>query len=67
MLPAAGHPSSPAAMTIPDFQAKWRGITLTERAASQSHFTDLCLASSASPLDRRRPHRQLLRLRARRD
>ena len=29
-------------MTPHDFIAKWRGNTLTERAASQSHFNDLC-------------------------
>ena len=31
-------------MTIQQFQARWRGVSLTERAASQSHFTDLCHA-----------------------
>ncbi len=31
-------------LTIPAFQQRWRGIALTERAASQSHFTDLCHA-----------------------
>jgi len=30
--------------TIQQFQARWRGIALTERAASQSHFIDLCRA-----------------------
>ncbi|MGH2615702.1 MAG: class I SAM-dependent DNA methyltransferase, partial [Thermomicrobiales bacterium] len=29
-------------MTVPQFQHKWRGVTLTERSASQSHFIDLC-------------------------
>ena len=24
------------------FAAKWKGCTLTERAAAQSHFSDLC-------------------------
>ncbi|MDQ3694336.1 MAG: class I SAM-dependent DNA methyltransferase [Chloroflexota bacterium] len=28
--------------TIQHFQAKWRGVTLKERSASQSHFNDLC-------------------------
>ena len=28
--------------TIQDFQAKWRGATLKERSATQSHFNDLC-------------------------
>lgn len=31
-------------LTIPQFQARWRGVALTERAASQSHFIDLCHA-----------------------
>ena len=25
-----------------DFIAKWRGVELKERSASQSHFNDLC-------------------------
>jgi type II restriction/modification system DNA methylase subunit YeeA len=29
-------------MDLLAFQAKWRGVTLTERSASQSHFNDLC-------------------------
>jgi hypothetical protein len=29
-------------MTAQRFQQKWRGVTLTERSASQSHFNDLC-------------------------
>ena len=29
-------------MNVQQFQAKWRGVTLTERAAAQSHFNDLC-------------------------
>ena len=29
-------------MNVPEFQAKWRGAALTERAAAQSHFIDLC-------------------------
>lgn len=31
-----------AAMTVAQFQHKWRGIELNERSASQPHFTDLC-------------------------
>jgi len=31
-------------MNIPDFIAKWKSSTLTERAAAQSWFTDLCRA-----------------------
>ncbi|HYO29665.1 MAG TPA: type IIL restriction-modification enzyme MmeI, partial [Thermomicrobiales bacterium] len=30
--------------TVQDFQSKWRGAALTERAAAQSHFIDLCRA-----------------------
>jgi hypothetical protein len=29
-------------MNVPEFQAKWRAVTQTERAAAQSHFIDLC-------------------------
>ena len=29
-------------MTPHDFIAKWQGVELTERSASQSHFVDLC-------------------------
>ena len=29
-------------MTPEQFIAKWRGLELTERAASQTHFNDLC-------------------------
>lgn len=29
-------------MSIPEFVARWSGVTLTERAASQSHFHDVC-------------------------
>ena len=29
-------------MNLPEFQAKWSGVTLTERSASQSHVNDLC-------------------------
>lgn len=29
-------------LTLPDFVAKWKACTLTESAASQSHFNDLC-------------------------
>lgn len=29
-------------MSVPEFVKKWSGSTLTERAASQSHFNDLC-------------------------
>jgi hypothetical protein len=31
-------------MNVPEFIAKWRGATLKERSASQSHFNDLCAA-----------------------
>jgi hypothetical protein len=29
-------------LTLPDFVATWRGAALSERAAAQSHFIDLC-------------------------
>lgn len=35
--------SSPTAiLSVAQFQHKWRGVTLKERSASQSHFNDLC-------------------------
>ena len=44
--------SSPVAgMTPHDFIAKWRGVELKERSASQSHFNDLCaLLGLADPI-----------------
>ena len=37
-------------MTPTEFVAKWKASTLTERAASQSHFLDLCrLLDEPSP------------------
>ena len=39
-------------VTIQDFVAKWRGVALSERAAAQSHFVDLCRALAApAPTD----------------
>ena len=29
-------------LTPAAFAAKWRGVTTTEKASSQSHFNDLC-------------------------
>jgi hypothetical protein len=29
-------------MTVAEFIGKWRGVSLTERAAAQTHFIDLC-------------------------
>ncbi len=29
-------------MNVQQFRAKWQGVTLKERAASQEHFLDLC-------------------------
>lgn len=29
-------------MNVPEFQAKWRDVTLKERSAAQEHFLDLC-------------------------
>ena len=34
--------SSPPTLTPAAFAAKWRGVTTTEKAASQEHFIDLC-------------------------
>lgn len=35
-----------------EFVAKWRGVTLKERSASQSHFNDLCrLAGHPTPIE----------------
>ena len=34
-------PIAPASMTVPQFQQKWRNVTLKERLASQSHVNDL--------------------------
>ncbi len=45
MVGAAATPRAPCdnrRMDLLAFQAKWRGVTLTERSASQSHFNDLC-------------------------
>ncbi len=39
-------------MNVQQFRAKWSGVTLTERSASQSHFLDLCaLFGVPSPVD----------------
>jgi type II restriction/modification system DNA methylase subunit YeeA len=41
-----------AAVTPQDFIAKWKNVELTERAASQSHFIDLCrMLDEPSPTD----------------
>jgi hypothetical protein len=29
-------------LTLPDFIARWQGVTLTEKSAAQQHFIDLC-------------------------
>jgi hypothetical protein len=36
-----GQLSQPT-LTPAEFAAKWRGVTTTEKASSQSHFIDLC-------------------------
>jgi hypothetical protein len=42
-LDRAAPPDDPARDMTPDeFIAKWRASALTERAAAQSHFIDLC-------------------------
>jgi methylase of polypeptide subunit release factors len=39
-------------MTGPEFIAKWRNVTLTERSAAQQHFLDLCdLVGHPKPAD----------------
>ena len=39
-------------MLAADFIAKWRSVDLTERAAAQSHFRDLCdLLGEQAPSD----------------
>ena len=30
-------------MAPSEFAAKWRGVTIGERASAQSHFLDLCV------------------------
>ncbi len=41
-----------AAMSARDFIEKWRAVDLTERAAAQSHFRDLCdLLGEEAPTD----------------
>jgi type II restriction/modification system DNA methylase subunit YeeA len=40
------------AMTPQQFMAKWRGVTLKERAAAQEHFIDLCrLVQHPTPVE----------------
>ena len=36
-------------MDVQRFRAKWQGVTLTERSASQSHFNDLCALFGVPP------------------
>jgi len=36
-------------MDVERFRAKWAGVTLTERSASQSHFNDLCALFGVAP------------------
>jgi hypothetical protein len=39
-------------MNVPEFQARWRASTLTERASAQSHFLDICeLIGHAKPAE----------------
>lgn len=39
---APGRSRTIRRMNVPEFQARWRAVTLTERASAQSHFIDLC-------------------------
>ena len=50
-------------MTPQQFVAKWRNITVTERAGSQSHFNDLCDLLGHPKPARRGPDRRVVRLR----
>ena len=38
-------------LTPAAFAAKWRGVTTTEKAASQEHFLDLCRMLGEAPSD----------------
>ena len=40
--PTAAAATATATVTIQAVRAKWRGVDLTERAATQSRFIDLC-------------------------
>ena len=47
VLPATRSPDAEGLLSQPtltpaEFSAKWRGVTTTEKASSQSHFIDLC-------------------------
>jgi len=33
---------APATLSLPEFQARWRNTSLSDRATAQSHFVDLC-------------------------
>jgi hypothetical protein len=51
-------------MTIAEFAAKWRGATLKERSAAQSHFNDLWAALGVPAPTEADPPRHHPRLRA---
>ncbi len=39
-------------LTPAEFAKRWRGVTATEKAASQSHFIDLCrMLGEPTPLE----------------
>ena len=40
--PPCNNRADPMPLSIPEFVARWKASTLTERAAAQSHFIDLC-------------------------
>ncbi len=42
MVSGEGDRVRPVDLTPAGFVEKWRGVTTTEKASSQSHFIDLC-------------------------
>jgi hypothetical protein len=43
---------SAPSLTPAEFAKRWRGVTATEKAASQSHFIDLCrMLGEPTPLE----------------
>jgi hypothetical protein len=50
----------PMPLSLPDYVTRWKASILTERAAAQSHFIDLCeVLDSRTPLLLTRPERAL--------
>src|SRR4051812_20382851 len=42
LQPQRGERLATSTLTLPDFIARWKDATLTERSAAQSHFIQLC-------------------------